>query len=426
MKRYVSKFTVATTFALLAIGFAISAQQVQEAPAGFDSMTNGSVDQTTMDAASVQFQEIEAPVPNGLGPVFNDVACVNCHQSQGVGGAAQVLEYRAGHNDNGRPSWFQERRHRGDTNGSTGTFVAATAITANGTPIPNRSLINQRAICPDAQEHLTDVDNIRATRLALGLFGDAFVEAVPDADLLAIARHNRGEAIMVDVLESPGTQEVGRFGWKTQHASLLSFASDAYVNEMGVTNRLNPTEATLVCQPTTGISIPNNPIQPVTPGDDDDIDTFTTFMRALKVPPRGPITAEVNQGQAIFEKIGCADCHVETMTTAPANTPIHGGKYTPVPAIAGKRFHPFGDFLLHDIGTGDGIVQNGPPDTQYKVRTMPLWGLRTRTQFLHDASAGTYAEAIERHDHEAADDAANFRRLGPADKRLLLQFLASL
>ena len=428
MKRYVSKLIVATTLALLAIGFAISAQKVPEAPVGFDSMTNGSVDQTTMDAASVQFQEIEAPVPNGLGPVFNDAACVNCHQSQAVGGAAQVLEYRAGHNDNRRPSWFQERRHRGDTNGSTGTFVAATAITANGTPIPNRSLINQRAICPDAQEHLTDVDNIRATRLSLGLFGDAFVEAVPDAELLEIASHNRGEAIMVDVLESPGTQEVGRFGWKTQHASLLSFASDAYVNEMGITNRLNPTEATLVCQPTTGISIPNNPIQPVKPGDDDDIDTFTTFMRALKVPPRGPtaMTLEVTQGEAIFIRIGCADCHVKTMTTARAGTFIHGGTYMLSDAIGGKQFHPFGDFLLHDIGTGDGIVQNGPPDTQYKVRTMPLWGLRTRTQFLHDASAGTFSEAIERHEHEAADDAFNFRRLGPADKRLLLRFLGSL
>ncbi len=421
MKRFVSNLTVATMFGLLVIGFAISAQQVPEAPAGYDGLTNGSVSQEMMQTASDQFQEIEAPAPNGLGPVFNDVACVNCHQSQAVGGAAQVLEFRAGHNDNRRPSWFEERRHRGDTNGSTGTFVAATAITANGTPIPNRSLINQRAICPDAQEHLTDVDNIRATRLSLGLFGDAFVEAVPDAELLEIASHNRGEAIMVDVLESPGTQEVGRFGWKTQHASLLSFASDAYVNEMGITNRLNPTEATLVCQPTTGISIPNNPIQPVKPGDDDDIDTFT-------VPPRGPtaMTLEVTQGEAIFIRIGCADCHVKTMTTARAGTFIHGGTYMLSDAIGGKQFHPFGDFLLHDIGTGDGIVQNGPPDTQYKVRTMPLWGLRTRTQFLHDASAGTFSEAIERHEHEAADDAFNFRRLGPTDKRLLLRFLGSL
>ena len=227
---------------------------------------------------------------------------------------------------------------------------------------------------------------------------------------------------MVDVLESPGTQEVGRFGWKTQHASLLSFASDAYVNEMGITNRLNPTEATLVCQPP-GIQEPNNPVPPAI---DQDIDTFTTFMRALKVPPRGPITSEVMQGQAIFEKIGCADCHVETLTTAPKGTAIHGGTYILSDAIGGKQFHPFGDFLLHNVGTGDGIVQNGPPDTQYKVRTMPLWGLRTRTQLLHDASVGTFSEAINRHRAEAADEASKFKQLGPAQKQLLYQFLGSL
>jgi len=295
MKRFISKFTVELTFVLLAIGITISAQQLPEAPAGFDGLTNGSVLQTVMDAASSQFQEIEAPVPKGVGPVFNDVSCVNCHQSQAVGGAAPVLEFRAGHNDSSRPEGFLERRNRSDTDGSTGMFVAATAITANGTPIPNRSLINQRAICSDAQEHVTDVDNIRATRLALGLFGDAFVEAVSDSTFLALATANHGEAIQVPVLEAPGVTEVGKFGWKDQHASLLSFASDAYVNEMGITNPLNPTEATLVCQPTTGITEPNNT---------DDINTFATFMRALKVPPRGPITAAAIQGQAIFEKIG--------------------------------------------------------------------------------------------------------------------------
>jgi CxxC motif-containing protein (DUF1111 family) len=422
MKSFISKVTVAVTFVLLAIGISISAQQVPEAPAGFDGMTNGSVVQAGMDAALAQFIQIEAPVPDGLGPVFNDVACVNCHQSQAVGGAAQVLEYRAGHNDSSRPEWFQDRRHRGDTNGSAGTFVAATAITANGTPIPNRSLINQRAICPDAQEHLTDVDNIHATRLALGLFGDAFVEAVPDRTFLALAAANHGEAIQVPVLEASGVSEVGKFGWKDQHASLLSFASDAYVNEMGITNRLNPTESTLVCQPP-GIQEPNNPVPPAT---DQDIDTFTTFMRALKVPTRGPITAEAMQGQAIFEKIGCAGCHVETLTTAPAGTTIHGGTYVLSDAIGGMQFHPFGDFLLHDIGTGDGIVQNGPPDTQYKVRTMPLWGLRTRTQLLHDASAGTFTDAINRHRAEAADEASQFKQLGPAQKQLLYKFLGSL
>src|SRR6266851_8961444 len=178
MKRFVSKFTVIVAFTFVSITITISAQQpvsLPEAPDGFDGLTNGSVLQADMDAASMQFQEVEAPVPDGLGPVFNDVSCVSCHQSPATGGASQILEFRAGHYDSSRPSWFQERNHEGDTNGSTGTFVAATAITANGTPIPHRSLINQRAICPDAVEHLTNVDNVHASRLSLGLFGDAFV-----------------------------------------------------------------------------------------------------------------------------------------------------------------------------------------------------------------------------------------------------------
>ena len=411
-----------TTFALLAIGMFMGAQSIPEAPAGFDGLTNNSVTQDVMNGASDQFSEIEAPIPNGLGPVYNDVACVSCHQNQAVGGAAQVLEFRAGHNDPSRPPSFVDRKHRGDTNGSTGTFVAATAITADGTPIPNRSLINQRATCPDAQEHVTDVDNIRATRLSLAIFGDGFVEAVPDATFVAIAARNHGEAIQVPVLEaSTAVTEVGKFGWKDQHSSLLSFASDAYVNEMGITNQLNPVESTTVCYPPSGA-----PDGAQEPNDITDIDIFTTLMRALKVPPRGPITSDVMKGQAIFEAIGCDGCHVETLVTAPTGTTIHGGMYTIPSAIGGKQFHPFGDYLLHDIGTGDGIVQNGPPDTQYKLRTMPLWGLRTRTQLMHDAQSSTYQDAIGRHQNEAADEAKTFAHLSPAQKTLLYQFLGSL
>jgi CxxC motif-containing protein (DUF1111 family) len=422
MPRIALRVTAVTTFVLLAIGMYLGAQSIPEAPAGLDGLTNVSVTQDVMNTASDQFSEVEAPTPNGLGPVYNDVACVSCHQNQAVGGAAQVLEFRAGHNDPSRSSSFLDRRHRGDTNGSTGTFVAATAITANGTPIPNRSLINQRATCPDAQEHVTDADDIRATRLSLAIFGDGFVEAVPDATFLALAARNHGEAIQVPVLEaSTAVTEVGKFGWKDQHSSLLSFASDAYVNEMGITNQLNPVEATTVCYPPSGA-----PDGAQEPNDIQDIDTFTTFMRALKVPPRGTIDSDVLKGQAIFEAIGCNGCHVETLVTAPAGTTIHGGMYTISSAISGKQFHPFGDYLLHDIGTGDGIVQNGPADTQYKMRTMPLWGLRTRTQLMHDAQSSTYQDAITRHKNEAADEAAKFARLSPAQKSLLYLFLGSL
>ena len=279
MKQRLFKVAIPLTFGLLALGIT-TAQQPAEAPAGFDGLTNGSVPQNVMNDASATFQEIETVSPSGLGPTYNDTSCVNCHQNQAVGGASQVTVLRAGHNDGSRPESFRAMRHAGDTNGSSGTFVAATAITGNGTPIPNRSLINQRAICADAQEHLTDVDNIRSVRLSLPIFGDGFVEAVPDATFLALAKANGGEAIQVPVLEaSASTTEVGKFGLKDQHASLLSFASDAYLNEMGVTNALNPEEITTVCNPTTGVPSPNDT--------GDDIGTFTTFMRALKVPPRG-------------------------------------------------------------------------------------------------------------------------------------------
>jgi CxxC motif-containing protein (DUF1111 family) len=342
---------------------------------------------------------------------------LDCHQSVAVGGASQVLEFRAGHNDGSRPSWSVTRRHPFDTNGSTGTFVAATAITANGTPIPDRSLINQRAICADAVEHVADADNIRASRLSLSVLGDGFIEAVPDSTFLAIAASNHGEAIEVPVLEANGITEVGRFGWKDQHASLLSFSGDAYVNEMGVTNALFPDETTTICQPT-GITTPND--------NDNDIAQFAAFMRATKVPPRGPITPAVMQGQAIFEQIGCNNCHAETLVTAPAGTAIHGGLFVIPEALGGKQIHPFSDYLLHDIGTGDGIVQNGPADTQYKMRTMPLWGLRTRTQLMHDAQSSTYSDAIARHADEAADEARQFEQLTPAQKSLLFAFLGSL
>jgi CxxC motif-containing protein (DUF1111 family) len=417
--------TIAVMFALIGLAMITGAQQAPDAPAGFDGLTNGSVDQATMNYALATFEEIEHATPDGLGPVYNATSCTDCHQSVIIGGASQNLEFRAGHNEPSRPAaTLDPQRARNITWGSGGTFVAATAVTANGTPIPERSLVNQRAICPDAVEHLTDVDNIRTARLSLGLEGDGFVEAVPDSTFLALAKANGGEAIQVPVLEAAvGVTEVGKFGWKDQHASLLSFASDAYFNEMGITNALNPTEATEVCNPP-GIPEPNDAVGPQEPI--DDIHMFATFMRALKAPPRGPITPQVTQGQTIFESIGCNKCHVEDLVTAPANTSLHGGEYVVSAAIGGMTIHPFGDYLLHDVGTGDGIVQNGPGDTQYKVRTMPLWGLRTRTQLMHDAQSATFSDAIQRHTNEAGTAAANFQALTAAQKALLYQFLGSL
>jgi CxxC motif-containing protein (DUF1111 family) len=395
-----------------------SQQQFTEAPAAFDNQPNDLNSSGAFTAGEVQFEQVEQKTPDGLGPVFNAQACRECHQNVGTGGSSQISELRAGHLD------------------ESGNFVGATLILGDGSTVGPRSLINQRAICADAQEYVPERENIRTLRTSLSIFGDGFVEAVPDDELKAISQRQadttggriHGEWIPVPVLEAqtPGLTRVGRFGWKDQHASLLSFSGDAYINEMGVTNKFFKTEVTTLCNPD-GISEPNSQPDPTTGL--EDVDQFAAFMRLTKAPPRDQGLAaspDAQAGEELFERIGCATCHVESLYTAATGTHINGDTYALPPAIANKVFHPFGDFLLHDIGTGDGIVQNGGPETANKVRTAPLWGTRVRPQKMHDGKSLTFENAIERHRGEAANAAFRFRDLTEQQRAQLITFLKSL
>src|SRR5580700_6685458 len=118
MKRFLFTTAISVTCAVLAIGMLVGAPPPPEAPAGFDGVTNGSIAQSTMDADVATFSEIDQPTPDGLGPVYNAVSCLDCHQSVAIGGASQVLEFRAGHNDGSRPPSFRSQRATFDTNGS--------------------------------------------------------------------------------------------------------------------------------------------------------------------------------------------------------------------------------------------------------------------------------------------------------------------
>jgi CxxC motif-containing protein (DUF1111 family) len=232
-----------------------------------------------------------------------------------------------------------------------------------------------------------------------------------------------GEAIVIPVLEAPGKTQVGRFGWKDQQPTVLSFVADAYLNEMGVTNRLRPTDVTSVCKVT---------IDPEDVPDSigmADIDHFAQFIRGTKAPPRDTnlaATADAQAGQALFTFVGCNTCHVDTMVTARPGTVINGGTYTVPAALGSKVIHPFGDFLLHDVGTGDGIVQAGPQDTANKLRTVPLWGLRIKSRFMHDLTSLTLADAILRHGGEATGVISGFKSLSSAQQQQLITFLNSL
>jgi CxxC motif-containing protein (DUF1111 family) len=152
-------------------------------------------------------------------------------------------------------------------------------------------------------------------------------------------------------------------------------------------------------------------------------------MRSSKAPERAPITSNVTAGGQIFTQIGCALCHTASITTAPAGSKINGGTFTVPDALGNKVIHPFSDFLLHDIGTGDGIPVLPTSEfasTANQIRTAPLWGLRTRNRLMHDGLTFTVQEAINRHSGQASEVTSRFKSLNSTQKARLIAFLNSL
>jgi len=384
--------------ATLAVTLAFTQSGPAEAPTGFDDQTNGFANQTQFDLDRGTFEERET-IDDGLGPVYNAQACAECHQNPVTGAISQVTELRAGHFDG--------------------------LLFVNH---PGGSLISDRAIDPSIQERVLGGNEVRSFRTSLNTLGDGFVECIDSNTLVAISNRQpagmRGQFIQVPVLEAGNRLRGGRFGWKNQHASLLSFSADAYLNEMGITSPLQPVENSSNGDPVDAFDRASDP-----ENDGEDVEAFARFMRSTKAPLRDEAlaaTADARRGDQLFTLIGCDVCHVRSITTAPAGTVINQGAFTVPPALGGRTIHPFGDFLLHNVGTGDGIVQNGGPSTRNKVRTAPLWGLRTRDRLMHDGLSLTRNEAILRHAGEAGSVIFNYRSLSTADKSALITFLNSL
>jgi CxxC motif-containing protein (DUF1111 family) len=468
-----------------------------EAPTGFNNSTNAFEAQAAFDKDRQTFEEVEA-ISDGLGPVYNATGCVSCHQNPVSGGSSQLTEIRAG-------------RHKRDPKDPDRVIFVE--------PVGG-SLIHQRAINAAIQEHVLPEEDVRALRISPNLLGNGFVEVIPDHEILKIRRQQpeglKGVPVFVPVPVS-GTksaagafqfqfvERIGRFGWKCQEASLVNFNAGAYLNEIGITNPLNPTESLsngrdvsqfdTVPDPEDGAN-PNDPDNQVHPFG-DDVKAFTRFIRSTGVPPRDlalASTDDVAAGERIFKdettqagyKLGCAICHHPDYTTPNGGTPIKtlradgkrpGSDLAAVPdAFGGKTIHPYSDFMLHDVGTGDGIaqtqhaqrpprdvndieevpddivtrergvrVQAGPDAANRRalgdaptldqrtvnmIRSAPLWGLRARPQLLHDGSAFTLDEAIRRHKVKSkagdVDLPRNFDRLTAQQKKQLNAFLSSL
>ncbi|MBV9495227.1 MAG: hypothetical protein JOZ54_13345 [Acidobacteria bacterium] len=343
------------------------------------------------------FTEVETAA-DGLGPVFNERSCSACHTTPAIGG------------------------------GSNTRLVTRFARTVAGVydALDNLggSLMQDHAIGPAdgcSHQYAAEIVPPGATfvvhRRSTPLFGLGFIDATPDSDFVAMAASQaaRGDGVvgrvnMVDNIRA-GMKTVGKFGWKSQVPTLLQFSGDAYLNELGITSGDFPHES---CPQGNCAELSFNPA----PGINDDgsgIEALRDFMSMLAPPPRGAQNRDTDDGAQTFDRIGCTSCHVANMRTGSSA----------IAALDRKTYHPYSDFLLHDMGTlGDGIVMGS--STTSEMRTAPLWGLRFVTAYLHDGRASTVEQAILAHEGQGKASRDRFNALERREKQRLLVFLNSL
>ncbi|HEX6764109.1 MAG TPA: di-heme oxidoredictase family protein [Polyangiaceae bacterium] len=393
---------------------------------------------------------------DGLGPIFNERGCGTCHQNGALGGAGQQVEARFGRLVNGL---FDGMASAG---GSLRQLFGIGGFNVGGLNCNSGTDANP---APGA--------TIFAGRLTTPLFGLGLVDSLPDSrfDTLAAREPANIRGIVnrvrialpnpLDPGQTTGGTRVGRFGWKAGVPNLGQFSADAYLNEMGITttscirgqvnsvfateNRANraPTNAVIngcpddavpgtddslaaesancTRDPETGAPEQVNELQ-------DDVAFFTFFMAHLAPPPRGavnPNTAE-SRGQTLFNSasLACSGCHRSDADIF-VSTSAGGVR-------SGIVFAPFSDFLLHDMGTlGDGIGNDGDSvAVTRRMRTAPLWGLRSRNRLLHDGRTTDRAAAIAAHNGGAngqgTASANAFAALSQSQKQDLLAFLNTL
>ena len=333
---------------------------------------------------------------DGLGPVFNDDSCAACHQG---GGGSNRRVTRFGRTSSGG---FDPLDDLG------GSLVQDEGIgsvtTADGTHAFTGERVPAEA-------------TVIARRKSQSLLGLGFVDAVPDGTWFAIAEEEQAvdpaTAGRVQLVFDPatGASVAGRFGWKAQVPTLRRFAGDALLTEMGITS---PGFRDEVCPQGDCLALGFNPA-PALNDDGRDVAALTDFMSMLAPPLRGAITDEVLEGERVFQQLGCASCHRPAIQTGPSA----------FRALDRAVFHPYSDFLLHDMGRlGDGISQGSASGQE--VRTPPLWGLHLLNRYLHDGSAETIEEAIRRHDGQGRPSRNRFDGMNDADRAALLAFLNSL
>jgi len=331
----------------------------------------------------------------GLSPLFNADACGECHEDPLAGGVGDEVEVHAAKFV--APSCdplFQE---------------GGPVIQQQATPLLQAKGINKEQIPPSATG--------QALRTTPPVFGFGLVDGIPDAAILSREDPNDADG---DGISGRANRfidgRLGRFGRKALVPTLSEFNAGAFPLEQGITTPLQPVEET----------VNGTPVPPDTdPAADPEIDlaeieAVNDFVRFLAPPPRKKVTDGVEkvlvaEGEKVFQDIGCAKCHSPSLQTGPND----------VPALNKQTVFLFSDLLLHDMGADRADICLGLASPS-EFRTELLMGLRFREAFLHDGSAKSVEEAIQKHGGEALASRQAFQKLAEKTRKALLAFLGTI
>jgi CxxC motif-containing protein (DUF1111 family) len=389
LNQKVSKYIVLSLLILSGLGTECLSRRYSVLPVAFaqSGITNGLYFGEPLPALTAQeeydylagfklFVKIWNP-DEGLGARFNAKSCVTCHRIPLPGGSGTTPDtfvlHIIGMKDKAGGSVFQR-------------FELGTDNSQRDRTIPTGA-------------------KVRKTQ---PMFGLGLLESVPVTELLKRADPTDKDHDGVKGHLATIGDQYGRFGWKGDVATIEQFVRNALEVEMGFDRRLLvPSHL----QPSASSIHQTNGFDPKL------VYQLTSFIRFLAAPPPAQLDPFALHGQLLFERIGCATCHVPTLVTGSVKSE----------ALSRKIIHPYTDLLLHDMGLtlDEGIPQGNISSREF--RTTPLWGLNfTGPPYLHDGRASTLSEAIEAHDGEAKSAANHFRLLNPAERQKLLRFLRAL
>ena len=332
----------------------------------------------------------------GLGPLFNQDRCGSCHDLPTSGGhgaepVTKVTRFDPAEGCSTLPE------HGGDLL----QLVVIESVRKMG--------ITAERIPPG----LTAASEIRAP----AVYGLGLVAQIPEDSITRRADPDDADGDGISGRANLDTDgRAGRFGRKAQHATLRGFIEEAIRLEMGITTPSHPYE-----ESRNGSPLPDGADNVPDPEvGEEELRLLVDYIRFLAPPrrllPEGPeALADVEEGEKIFEFMGCVRCHTPSFTTSTTESP----------ALDRKRFRLYSDLLLHDMGPElAGTCSPGTTPAEWK--TSRLVGLGHRSEFLHDGRAQRIENAILLHGGEAAASRDIFRRLTEKARSQVLSFLRSL